>query len=77
MNAQRCEDHNSLLIYGSLKKPTLDRFAQVTHYSTFVSMVACMAVALAGFLSFGDKTLGNVLVIHSDPYDCSDKLMAA
>lgn len=53
--------HNSLLIYGSLRKPTLDRFSQVTHYSTFVSMAACMAVALAGFLTFGDKTLGNVL----------------
>ncbi|KAI9716041.1 MAG: hypothetical protein M1828_000508 [Chrysothrix sp. TS-e1954] len=53
--------HNSLLIYGSLKKPTIDRFAKVTHYSTSISMVACMAMALAGFLSFGDKTDGNVL----------------
>lgn len=77
MNAQGREDHNSLLIYGSLKKPTLDRFAQVTHYSTLISLVACMAVALAGFLSFGDKTMGNVLVIHMDSYDCSDNLMAA
>lgn len=77
MNAQICEDHNSLLIYGSLKKPTLDRFAQVTHYSTFISMVACMAVALAGFLSFGDKTMGNVLVIDTDYYVCSDKLMTS
>ena len=55
------EDHNSLLIYGSLKKPTMDRFARVTHYSTAISMVACLAMALAGFLIFGDKTLGNVL----------------
>ena len=54
-------DHNSLLIYGSLKKPTMDRFARVTHYSTSISMVACLAMALAGFLSFGDKTQGNVL----------------
>ncbi|KAI2631915.1 transmembrane amino acid transporter protein-domain-containing protein [Hypoxylon sp. NC1633] len=53
--------HNSLLIYGSLKTPTIDRFATVTHYSTGVSMLACMAMALAGFLTFGDKTLGNVL----------------
>ena len=55
------EDHNSLLIYGSLKKPTMDRFARVTHYSTAISMVACLVMALAGFLTFGDKTLGNVL----------------
>ena len=54
-------DHNSLLIYGSLKKPTLDRFARVTHLSTGISMVACMVMALAGFLTFGDKTQGNIL----------------
>ncbi|KAK7748061.1 hypothetical protein SLS53_001313 [Cytospora paraplurivora] len=53
--------HNSLLIYGSLKTPTIDRFSRVTHYSTGVSMLACMLMALAGFLTFGDKTLGNVL----------------
>ena len=35
-----------------------------------------MAVALSGFLSFGDKTLGNVLVSDIDYYDYPDKLMA-
>ncbi|CAM1509457.1 Fc.00g031960.m01.CDS01 [Cosmosporella sp. VM-42] len=53
--------HNSLLIYGSLKTPTIDNFSKVTHYSTFVSMLACLVMALGGFLTFGDKTLGNVL----------------
>ncbi|OCK76090.1 hypothetical protein K432DRAFT_154399 [Lepidopterella palustris CBS 459.81] len=53
--------HNSLLIYGSLRKPTLDRFATVTHYSTGISMVACIVMALAGYLAFGDKTQGNIL----------------
>lgn len=53
--------HNSLLIYGSLRKPTMDRFATVTHYSTGISMLACMAMALGGYLSFGDRTQGNVL----------------
>lgn len=53
--------HNSLLIYGSLRKPTLDRFAKVTHYSTGISCVACSILALAGYLTFGDKTDGNVL----------------
>jgi len=53
--------HNSLLIYGSLKTPTMDRFARVTHYSTGISMVACMAMALGGYLTFGDQTQGNVL----------------
>ncbi|EER43566.1 amino acid transporter [Histoplasma capsulatum H143] len=54
-------DHNSLLIYGSLKKPTMDRFALVTHYSTGISMVMCLIMAIAGFLAFGEKTKGNVL----------------
>ncbi|KAK4102657.1 acid protease [Parathielavia hyrcaniae] len=53
--------HNSLLIYGSLEKPTIDRFSKVTHVSTAVSMLACLLMALAGFLTFGDKTQGNVL----------------
>lgn len=53
--------HNSLLIYGSLRRPTMDRFATVTHYSTAVSMIACMMMALGGYLSFGDRTQGNVL----------------
>lgn len=53
--------HNSLLIYGSLRKPTIDRFARVTHYSTGISLIACLVMALSGYLTFGDKTLGNVL----------------
>lgn len=53
--------HNSLLIYGSLRKPTLDRFAQVTHISTGISLVACLFMALTGYLVFTDKTAGNIL----------------
>lgn len=61
LNINVSEDHNSLLIYGSLKRPTLDRFATVTHYSTAVSLCMCLAMGVAGFLSFGSKTQGNVL----------------
>jgi sodium-coupled neutral amino acid transporter 11 len=39
----------------------MDRFSRVTHISTGVSMVACLLLALSGFLTFGDKTQGNVL----------------
>lgn len=53
--------HNSLLIYGSLKTPTIDRFSKVTHYSTFASLMACLVMALSGFLTFGSHTKGNVL----------------
>ncbi|KAL4809051.1 transmembrane amino acid transporter protein-domain-containing protein [Aspergillus unguis] len=53
--------HNSLLIYGSLKKPTLDRFAKVTHYSTAISLLMCLLMGVSGFLFFGSETQGNVL----------------
>jgi sodium-coupled neutral amino acid transporter 11 len=33
----------------------------VTHYSTGISMLACLAMALAGFLTFADSTQGNIL----------------
>ena len=39
----------------------MDRFATVTHYSVGVSTAACLAMGLAGFLTFGDRTAGNVL----------------
>lgn len=53
--------HNSLLIYGSLRTPTLDRFAMVTHVSTAISLVACSTLAISAFLVFTDKTQGNIL----------------
>lgn len=53
--------HNSLLIFESLKTPTMDRFALVTHWSTGVSMVACMVMGLGGFFIFKDQTKGNIL----------------
>jgi solute carrier family 38 (sodium-coupled neutral amino acid transporter), member 11 len=33
----------------------------VTHFSTSISMLACLAMALSGYLTFGDRTQGNVL----------------
>ncbi|OAV85719.1 hypothetical protein PTTG_05923, partial [Puccinia triticina 1-1 BBBD Race 1] len=48
--------HNSLLIYGSLRTPTLDRFAQVTHVSTALSVIACLVMSFSGFLTFTDRT---------------------
>ena len=53
--------HNSLLIYGSLRTPTLDRFARVTHASTFISLIACLTLAISAYVVFTDKTQGNIL----------------
>ncbi|KAG5643157.1 hypothetical protein DXG03_001487 [Asterophora parasitica] len=53
--------HNSLLIYGSLRTPTIDRFAKVTHVSTLISLVCCMTLAVSAYVVFTDKTQGNIL----------------
>lgn len=53
--------HNSLLIYGSLRTPTLDRFATVTHVSTIASFIACSIMAISGYVVFTDRTQGNIL----------------
>ncbi|CAG8446355.1 5637_t:CDS:2 [Cetraspora pellucida] len=36
-------------------------FIPVTHLSTFISMAACMLMALTGYLVFTNKTQGNIL----------------
>ena len=53
--------HNSLLIYGSLKEPSMDKFRMVTHYSTFISTTAAVSMSIAGYWFFEDKTLSNIL----------------
>ncbi|QRV79525.1 Transmembrane amino acid transporter protein [Ceratobasidium sp. AG-Ba] len=53
--------HNSLLIYGSLRTPTMDRFDRVTHVAAGVSLIACLTLAVPAFLVFTDRTQGNVL----------------
>lgn len=58
---QKKIDHNSILIYGSLQKPTMDRFAKVTHISTTISCLACLIMALSGYITFGNLTQGNIL----------------
>ncbi|KAJ1304498.1 hypothetical protein OPQ81_005644 [Rhizoctonia solani] len=53
--------HNSLLIYGSMRTPTMDRFDRVTHVAAGVSLIACLTMAIPAFLVFTDRTQGNVL----------------
>lgn len=63
--------HNSLLIYGSLKEPSMNKFGQVTHYSTIIAAAATITMSVAGYWSFEEKTLSNVLVSSPDPSVCS------
>ncbi|KAJ1718541.1 hypothetical protein LPJ61_006576 [Coemansia biformis] len=53
--------HNSFMIYGSLRKPTLNRYFEVIHISTVVSTIVSLVIAVAGYVCFRDKTRGNVL----------------
>ncbi|KAI9250402.1 transmembrane amino acid transporter protein-domain-containing protein [Helicostylum pulchrum] len=53
--------HNSFLIFGSLKQPSLNRFATVTHWSMGIAFFTCLALAVSGYLVFTDKTVGNIL----------------
>ena len=53
--------HNSLLIYGSMKTPTIDRFTLVTHVSTLFSLLSCSVLAIPAFWVFTNKTQGNIL----------------
>ncbi|KAJ1900156.1 hypothetical protein LPJ66_001649 [Kickxella alabastrina] len=53
--------HNSFMIHGSLRKPTLDRYFGVVHLSTAIATVASLVIAVFGYLYFRDITQGNVL----------------
>ena len=48
--------HISLLIYGSLRTPTLNPFGTVTHVSTLVSLIACPIMAITGYVVFEHKS---------------------
>lgn len=62
----------SVLIYGSLKTPTLDRFARVIHVSTALSVLACLVMSFSGFLTFTDRTQAYV-----PPFPRQKRLMIA
>ncbi|KAJ2082779.1 hypothetical protein H4R24_001303 [Coemansia sp. RSA 988] len=53
--------HNSFMIYGSLRKPTLNRYFEVIHISTAISTIVSLIIAIVGYLYFRDKTQGNIL----------------
>lgn len=44
--------HNTLLIYGSLVTPTIDRWNKVTHISMGISVIASLVMATSGYFIF-------------------------
>ncbi|KAI9474720.1 hypothetical protein LPJ55_002379 [Coemansia sp. RSA 990] len=53
--------HNSFMIYGSLRKPTLNRYFGVIHISTVIATAASLVIAIVGYVYFREKTQGNIL----------------
>ncbi|KAJ2848540.1 hypothetical protein IWW36_003237 [Coemansia brasiliensis] len=53
--------HNSFMIYGSLRKPTLNRYFEVIHISTAIATAASLVIAMVGYIYFREKTQGNIL----------------
>ncbi|KAJ1915467.1 hypothetical protein H4219_004318 [Mycoemilia scoparia] len=53
--------HNSFMIYGSLKKPTLNRYFDVVLWASVFACVVSLTIGMGGYLIFKDKTRGNIL----------------
>ncbi|KAM4609110.1 putative sodium-coupled neutral amino acid transporter 11 [Polymixia lowei] len=52
--------HNSFLIYGSLERPTLGNWSQVTHVSVSLALVVSATFAVAGYSTFTGYTQGDI-----------------
>uniref|UniRef100_A0A8C9ZK25 Putative sodium-coupled neutral amino acid transporter 11 n=1 Tax=Sander lucioperca TaxID=283035 RepID=A0A8C9ZK25_SANLU len=52
--------HNSFLIYGSLKQPTLANWTRVTHVSVGSALIISAAFAVAGYTTFTGYTQGDI-----------------
>jgi len=58
--------HNTFIVYNSLRDATLHRWKKVSHSSIFTSFVLCLIMGLGGFLSFGSYTEVYVLNNFAD-----------
>uniref|UniRef100_A0ABM5EY27 Putative sodium-coupled neutral amino acid transporter 11 n=1 Tax=Pogona vitticeps TaxID=103695 RepID=A0ABM5EY27_9SAUR len=52
--------HNSFLIYGSLKEPTLSKWAHITHVSVSFAVFVSLVFATCGYLTFKNYTEGDI-----------------
>jgi hypothetical protein len=66
--------HNTLLIYGSLRVPTLDNWNKVTHASTGLSVIASLVMAVSGYSVFVsvNSLYSNVTLIEMVRIDGQD-----
>ncbi|XP_028846823.1 putative sodium-coupled neutral amino acid transporter 11 isoform X2 [Denticeps clupeoides] len=52
--------HNSFLIYGSLREPTLGNWTRVTHLSVGLAVLLSAVFAVAGYVTFTGYTQGDI-----------------
>ena len=53
--------HNSFIVFKSLRKPTLGNWHKVASASLGVSFVLCLILGVAGYLAFMETTQGDIL----------------
>jgi sodium-coupled neutral amino acid transporter 11 len=53
--------HNSFIVFKSLRHPTLPHWRQVASGSVGISFVLCLLLGVVGYLSFLEQTQGNIL----------------
>lgn len=53
--------HSSFLVYRSMAKGGVDRWASVTKWSVSIALIMGLTLALGGYLNFVNDTEGNIL----------------
>ena len=57
--------HNSFLVYKSLKEPNIENWKFVAHFSITISFLISLTLGIFGYLAFKDKTNGDILTNFS------------
>eukprot|EP00698_Gefionella_okellyi_P013011 TRINITY_DN3534_c0_g2_i3.p1 TRINITY_DN3534_c0_g2~~TRINITY_DN3534_c0_g2_i3.p1 ORF type:complete len:401 (-),score=40.83 TRINITY_DN3534_c0_g2_i3:300-1424(-) len=61
--------HNTFLLRAQLRDNTRQRWQLTTHISVFLSMAACIFLAVVGYTTFYTHTVGNLLNNFTDLHD--------
>ena len=53
--------HNSFMIYRSLREPSIGNWNKVVNYSISLALGICLVMGVAGYLAFYDRVQGDIL----------------
>lgn len=62
---------SSFIVYRSMSHGGLNRWANVTRWSSSIALVMGLTLALGGYLTFGDDTEGNILNNFDDKHEAA------